>query len=132
MKKYVEKRPWGKFEQFTHNEKTTVKIITVNPKQKLSLQYHNKRKEFWRFLDNPAKITIGKKIIKVKAGSEFIIRKKTLHTVEALNKPVRFLEIAYGNFDEKDIVRIEDRYGRDIRKTLTTEFDKRWHSAVVL
>ena len=112
MKKYTENRPWGKFEQFTHNEKTTVKIITVNPKQKLSLQYHNKRKEFWRFLDNPAKITIGKKIIKVKAGSEFIIHKKTLHTVESLNKPVRFLEIAYGNFDEKDIVRIEDRYGR--------------------
>ena len=106
MKKYIEKRPWGKFEQFTHNESSTVKIITINPKQKLSLQYHNKRKEFWRFLDNPAKITIGKKTIKVKKGDEITIPKKTLHTVEALNKPVRFLEIAEGNFNENDIVRI--------------------------
>ncbi len=112
MKKYIEKRPWGKFEQFTHNEKSTVKIITINPKQKLSLQYHNKRKEFWRFLDNSAKVTIGKKTIKVKEGDEVIIPKRTLHSVEALNKPVRFLEIAFGNFDEDDIIRVEDKYGR--------------------
>ena len=112
MKKYIEKRPWGNFEQFTHNEKTTVKIITVNPKQKLSLQYHKKRNEFWRFLDNPAKVTIGKKTIEVKKDSEVIIQKGALHTVEALNKPVKFLEIAYGKFNEKDITRIEDRYGR--------------------
>jgi len=112
MKKYTEKRPWGQFEQFTHNEKTTVKIITVNQKQRLSLQYHKKRKEFWRFLDNPARVTIGKKTIKVKAGSEVVIKRGTLHTVEALNKPVKFLEIAFGNFDENDIIRVEDRYGR--------------------
>lgn len=112
MKKYIEKRPWGKFEQFTHNESSTVKIITVKPKQKLSLQYHKKRKEFWRFLDNPAKVTIGKKTIKVKKDDEVIILKNTLHSVEALNKPVRFLEIAFGNFNEDDIVRIEDKYGR--------------------
>ncbi len=112
MKKYTENRPWGKFEQFTHNEISTVKIITVKPKQKLSLQYHKKRKEFWRFLDNPAKVTIGKKTIKVKKDQEVIIPKRALHTVEALNKPVRFLEIAFGNFDENDIVRIKDRYGR--------------------
>src|SRR3989344_9594650 len=112
MKKYTENRPWGKFEQFTHNEKTTVKIITVNPKQKLSLQYHNKRKEFWKFLDNEAKVTIGDKIIKVKKDSEIVIPKETKHRVEALNKPVKFLEIAYGNFNENDIVRVEDRYGR--------------------
>ncbi|MDO8508283.1 MAG: phosphomannose isomerase type II C-terminal cupin domain [Nanoarchaeota archaeon] len=112
MKKYEEKRPWGKFEQFTHNEKTTVKIITVNPKQKLSFQYHALRDEFWHFLDNPAKVTIGKKTIKVKKGSELMIPRKTLHTVEALNKPVKLLEIAYGDFNETDIVRLEDKYGR--------------------
>ena len=112
MKKYTEKRPWGQFEQFTHNEKSTIKIITINPKQKLSLQYHKKRKEFWRFLDNPAKVTLNKRTIKVKAGTEIKIPKRTLHTVEAFNKPVKFLEIAEGNFDEEDIVRIKDRYGR--------------------
>lgn len=112
MKKYIEKRPWGKFERFTDNEKSTVKIITVNPRQKLSLQYHKYRQEFWRFLDNPAKVTLGKRTIRVKKDQEIIVPKKTLHRVEALGKPVRFLEIAIGKFKENDIVRIEDKYGR--------------------
>ena len=31
-------KPWGQFEQFTHNEISTVKILTVNENQRLSLQ----------------------------------------------------------------------------------------------
>lgn len=112
MKKYIEKRPWGQFQQFTHNEKSTVKIIKIKPKQRLSLQYHKNRKEFWKFLDNPAKVTIGKRTIKVKKGQEIIIPKKTAHRVQALDKPVNFLEIALGNFDENDNTRLEDDYGR--------------------
>ena len=109
-------RPWGNFERFTLNEKTTVKILTIKPKQKLSLQYHHKRKEFWKFLDNPAKVTLGRKTIRVKKGDEIFIPAKTLHRIEAYSKPVRFLEIAYGTFDEKDEVRVEDAYGRIVKK----------------
>jgi len=112
MKKYKEKRPWGGFEQFTLNEKTTVKILTIKPKQKFSLQYHKKRKEFWRFLDNPAKVTVGKRTFRVKKGDEIIIKPKTNHRIEALSKPVNVLEVSFGTFDEKDIKRIEDAYGR--------------------
>lgn len=112
MKRQKEVRPWGQFERFTLNEISTVKIITVKPKQKLSVQYHNKRREFWRFLDNRAKVTLGKKIFRVKKGDEVVVPKKTVHSVEALSKPVSFLEIAFGKFDEKDIVRLEDKYGR--------------------
>lgn len=112
MKKYVEKRPWGDFERFTLNEISTVKILTIKPKQKLSLQYHNKRREFWKFLDNPAKLTIGKKTLRVKKGDEIIIPVKTNHRIEAYFKPVRVLEISLGKFDEKDIRRTEDVYGR--------------------
>lgn len=112
MKKYIEKRPWGGFQRFTLNEKTTVKILTIKPRQKFSLQYHRKRKEFWKFLDNPARVTIGKKIIKVKKGRELIIEPKILHRIEAYSAPVNVLEISFGKFKESDIVRIEDLYGR--------------------
>lgn len=115
MKKYSEKRPWGNFERFTINEKSTVKILTIKPKQKFSLQYHKNRKEFWKFLDNPAKVTLGKKTIRVKKGDEIFVPAKTLHRIEAYYKPVRVLEIAFGEFDEKDIVRIEDAYGRIVK-----------------
>lgn len=112
MKKYGEKRPWGGFEQFTHNEKSTVKILTIKPRERLSLQYHKKRKEFWRVLDGSVKVTVGKKIFTAKKGDEVIIPKKTQHRAQAFSKPVRILEIALGDFDESDNVRIEDDYGR--------------------
>lgn len=112
MKKYSEKRPWGGFEQFTHNEKSTVKILTVNPKKRLSLQFHKKREEFWRVLDGQVKVTIGDKTVKAKTGDEFVIPKKTNHRLEGLNKTGKILEIAFGDFDENDIVRLEDDYGR--------------------
>jgi len=106
------KRPWGGFKQFTLNERSTVKILTIKPKQAFSLQYHNNRKEFWYFLDNPAKVTVGKKVIRVKKGDSVIIKPKQNHRIEALSKEVNVLEIAFGKFDEKDIKRIEDKYGR--------------------
>ncbi|MEM3074877.1 MAG: phosphomannose isomerase type II C-terminal cupin domain [Candidatus Pacearchaeota archaeon] len=108
----IENRPWGKFERFTLNEKSTVKIITLNPKKRLSLQLHKKRLEFWYFLDNPAKLTIGKKIFRAKMGDFVVVRKGFKHRVESFSKPVRFLEISFGKFDEEDIVRFEDDFGR--------------------
>ena len=42
---YEEERPWGRFRKFTDNQKSTVKIIYVNPNEELSLQSHKKRKE---------------------------------------------------------------------------------------
>lgn len=112
MKKYEEKRPWGGFKQFTLNEKSTVKILTIKPKQEFSLQYHVNRDEFWKFLDNAAIVIIGKKKMRVKKGDELIIPKRTLHRIKALNKEVNVLEVSFGKFQENDIIRIEDKYGR--------------------
>ena len=108
----IDKRPWGEFEQFTLNEKTTVKIITVEKNKRFSLQSHKNRKEYWYFLDNPAKIIINNKTIKVKKGDKIMVNKSDKHRVIALNKPAKFLEISFGNFNEKDIKRFEDDFGR--------------------
>ena len=40
-------RPWGKFRSYPHQQARSIKIITVNPGQALSLQYHLHRSEFW-------------------------------------------------------------------------------------
>ena len=111
-KRYKEGRPWGGFDRFTLNELSTVKILTVKPGKRFSLQFHKKREEFWLFLDNPAKVTVGKKTFRVKGGEEVFIPMKTLHRIEAYKKPVRVLEISLKKFDEKDIVRVEDDFGR--------------------
>ena len=44
-------KPWGGFEQYTHNLPSTVKIITVAPGGTLSRQYHHHRDELWVVLD---------------------------------------------------------------------------------
>ena len=116
MKKHKEIRPWGGFEQFTLNEISTVKILTIKKRKRFSLQHHKNRGEFWKFLDNPAIITIGKKNFRAKKGDEFKIPRKTNHRIQALNNDVHVLEISFGKFDEKDITRIEDDYGRVKRR----------------
>ncbi len=109
--KLVEK-PWGNFKQYISNEKCTVKIITVKPNQKLSLQSHERRDEIWVVLDNELEIVISSKTFRPKPGDQFFIPKKTKHRLSSLGKEGRVLEISLGEFDEEDITRYEDVYGR--------------------
>ena len=111
-KKITSIRPCGKFEQFTLNEKSTVKILTINPKKRNSLQTHKNRSEFWKALDNPFKATIGNKTFTMKKGNEVKIPVQVKHRIIGLSKPARLLEISLGNFNEKDIKRLEDDFGR--------------------
>lgn len=112
MKTLVVKKPWGQFEQFSHNEISTVKVLSVNHSNSLSLQYHNHRTEFWRILSGHPLVTVGEKTTLANPGDEFIIENKQLHRLEVQNDDAQVLEIAYGNFDEGDIIRIQDKYGR--------------------
>jgi len=112
MNKYSEERPWGKFEQFCHNEQVTVKIITVKPNSKLSLQYHHKRDEFWRVIGGSGQIIIGEEIIDVQKGDEHFIPKETKHRIMTNENSMEIMEISFGEFDKNDIVRLEDDYNR--------------------
>lgn len=112
MKKYTEVRPWGSFERFCHNEITTVKMINVNPNEALSLQFHYHRDEFWRVLEGAGIITIGQETLLVKKGDEFFIPRETKHQIKTTNSSLSILEISFGDFDENDIVRLEDKYDR--------------------
>lgn len=109
MKEVV--RPWGNFKQFVLNKKCTVKILTINPKQELSLQSHKKRTENWYFLDKGI-AQIGSKKIKVKEGDYIHIKKRQKHRIITQKNKVRLIEISFGEFDEHDEKRFEDKYGR--------------------
>jgi mannose-6-phosphate isomerase-like protein (cupin superfamily) len=113
MKKHIVEKPWGKFEQFTKQEPVTVKIITVNPNESLSLQYHFKREEFWKILSGTGEITIGDSVMQANAGDEYFIEKKQSHRIKADQVVLSMLEISFGDFDEEDIVRLEDKYQRN-------------------
>lgn len=112
MEKYEEKRPWGKFERFTQNEVSTVKILTVKPGEQLSVQYHKKREEFWRVVSGECEVILGEETHKAKKGDEFFVPKETKHSIKTTDSKTEILEISFGEFDENDIVRVEDKYGR--------------------
>ncbi len=114
MKRFSEKRPWGSFRELTDNERTTVKILTVNPGQEFSLQYHTHRKELWKVLSGHPCIVVGKKVWQSRNGREFLVPPYTLHRIRAGKDPATVLEISFGRFNEGDIVRVADDYGRKI------------------
>lgn len=108
-----EQRPWGGFERLAHNVACTVKIITVNPGSRLSLQRHEHRSEFWTVLDGPLVVETDGERRTVGTGGKVWLPCGTVHRVTNEGTETgRFLEIAYGDFDENDIERLEDDYSR--------------------
>lgn len=106
-------RPWGSFEQFVHNEAVTVKIITVAPLQRLSLQRHTQRDELWQVIDGPADVEVDGESNSVLAGGRAWIPRGSTHRLgNSASTAVRVLEIAFGHFDEEDIERLADDYDR--------------------
>lgn len=109
----IEHRPWGDFRQFTRNETSTVKVITIEPYQRLSLQTHRNRDEEWYVLDGSVTVTLEGRTFTMEKHEELYIYAEQQHRVGNPNGfPVRILEIAYGDFNENDIERFEDDYER--------------------
>lgn len=110
----VDERPWGRFELLALNEQVSVKIITVAPGHRLSLQTHECRDESWTVLDAGITVEIDGKAWATAVGERVWIPRGVAHRVaNAGAQSARFLEVAYGGFDENDIVRLEDDYARD-------------------
>ena len=110
--KHVSK-PWGSFDQYTLNERSTVKILTINPGASTSLQSHRHRKEFWVALDKGIRVQIGREEILLQKGSNILVKKGAKHRLQCEGRlAARIMEISFGEFSENDIVRYEDVYGR--------------------
>ncbi len=111
---FVAERPWGRFQQLVSNEAVTVKIITVEPGHRLSLQRHEHRGEMWQVLDVPIDIWVGDQHWTAQPGEVVWVRHEALHRMgNSGTVPGRLLEVAFGHFDESDIERLEDDYTRE-------------------
>ncbi|TSC70072.1 MAG: mannose-1-phosphate guanylyltransferase/mannose-6-phosphate isomerase [Parcubacteria group bacterium Gr01-1014_46] len=112
MESETTKRPWGSFTRFTNNEPSTVKILHIDKGEEFSLQYHTHRQEFWKILKGNPEVIVGDKTEYPHEGEEFVIEPHVNHRIFAPNDDVTVLEISTGQFDENDIVRLEDKYNR--------------------
>ena len=85
----------------------------MRPGGTLSLQYHSKRDELWVVLDTGAQVEVGNQLLTPEPEETVFIPRRTPHRLSALGEePIRVLEISLGEFDEYDIVRLQDVYGR--------------------
>ncbi len=107
-------RPWGSYTVLKEGERHKIKRITVNPKQKLSLQMHYHRSEHWVVVSGTAKVTIGDQETIVHEGESIFVPKSAIHRVENPGKvTLEIIEVQVGEYlGEDDIIRLEDVYGR--------------------
>ena len=108
-------RPWGSFRVIETQETFQVKQLVVSPGSRLSLQSHKFRAEHWFVLQGIAKVEIDGLIQNLHAGESVQIPIGSQHRVEAIgDSSLIFIEIQTGSsFDENDIIRYQDDYGRE-------------------
>lgn len=108
-------RPWGGFSQYAKNSEVTVSLMVVAAHQRSSLQAHSGRAELWIIFDEGASVQVGDEVLYPHPGDEIWIPANTKHRLSSLGKQVRVLEVAYGNWQQEDIVRFDDDYSRPAR-----------------
>ena len=112
--KEIDERPWGKYEVLLDAENVKVKRITVNPGQKLSYQYHEKRREVWTVVEGMLTIVLeDEKLFRGKGQSVRIPLGAKHRAWNETDEEVIFIEVQTGTyFGEDDIVRLKDDYNR--------------------
>lgn len=108
-------RPWGHYTILEEGGNFKVKKITVEPKQKLSLQSHKKRAEHWTVLKGNAKVELNGKTFNLKPHKSIDIPVGVRHCLKNVTKkPLEIIEVQSGDYlEEDDIVRFDDKYGRN-------------------
>lgn len=112
MKKGVKtvQKPWGREIWYAHSPKYVGKIIIINKGHRLSRQYHDVKHETVYALKGDYFLELdGKKKVQ-REGSTIVIPPKSVHRFEARYGRVTLLEVSTGAV--KDLVRLEDDYGR--------------------
>jgi len=112
FKPFTVKRPWGEFRQLTHNSLSTVKVHRIKPGEENSWQSHTKRAEFWHIVSGSGSILVEDKKYGVSSGDEYSAKVGEKHRWIAGPEGMILVEVATGDFDEEDITRYEDKYGR--------------------
>lgn len=107
-------RPWGSFFVLEDSHQSKVKRLVVNPGQRLSLQSHKHRDEHWVVVRGIAKVTLNEQTLDLKYGDHVFVKRGTRHRIACEGpEPVEIIEVQTGDsFEEEDITRYSDDYGR--------------------
>ncbi|MGH3079488.1 MAG: cupin domain-containing protein [Gaiellaceae bacterium] len=108
-------KPWGWELVWAETEQYVGKLLFVRRGEALSLQYHERKDESWLVREGRARLELGEvggelEALEIRAGDAFRFPPGTVHRVTALEDTL-VVEVSTPQLD--DVVRVEDRYGRE-------------------
>jgi mannose-6-phosphate isomerase-like protein (cupin superfamily) len=109
-----EERPWGSFAVLQSEPNFQIKKLVVNPGMRLSLQSHEFRAEHWFVVSGRGTAELDGTKIEVGPGDSIDVPIGSKHRISnGKSDPLVFIEVQTGSyFDEEDIIRYEDDFGR--------------------
>jgi len=113
-KLFTEYKPWGYYTILAEESGYKVKKLVVNHGERLSLQTHRYRSEFWTVVEGCPVIVCGENSKQYCVEEYVLIPEKIPHRLENnTDSQVTIIEIQNGSYlGEDDIIRIEDDYHR--------------------
>jgi len=113
-------RPWGHYTILLKSERFQIKRITVNPHQRLSLQYHYHRSEHWVVVSGMAEVINDDKKYFVRTGESTFVPAGSKHRLSNPGMiPLEVIEVQIGELlTEEDIVRLDDDFNRCINEKI--------------
>ncbi|WP_207387759.1 mannose-1-phosphate guanylyltransferase/mannose-6-phosphate isomerase [Chlorobium sp. N1] len=108
-------RPWGTYTVLEEGRGFKIKRIEVKPGASLSLQLHRHRSEHWVVVSGEADVVNGERSLRVQTNESTYIPAGHKHRLENPGaETLVMIEVQSGSYlGEDDIVRFEDRYGRN-------------------
>jgi mannose-6-phosphate isomerase-like protein (cupin superfamily) len=108
-------KPWGWELVWAETDAYVGKLLFVRAGESLSLQYHERKDESWLVQEGRALLELGAlgdepAAAEIARGDAFRFRPGTVHRVTAIEDTL-VLEVSTPHLD--DVVRLEDRYGRE-------------------
>ncbi len=109
-------KPWGWELIWAETEQYVGKLLFIRAGEALSLQYHEVKDESWLVHDGRARLELGAvdeeelDVVEIGPGEALRYPPGTVHRVTALEDTL-IVEVSTPHLD--DVVRIEDRYGRE-------------------
>ncbi len=107
-------KPWGHELIFAKTARYVGKILHIKQGETLSLQYHNVKEETLFVVRGELKLTVesdgDRRELPLREGESFHIPPRLIHRMEAV-VDTDVAEVSTPELD--DVVRLEDRYGRE-------------------
>lgn len=102
-------RPWGFFQTLAEGQNYQVKLLSINPRASLSLQFHKHRAERWIVIEGEAEVDLNGRVLILRQHDSVEIARGDRHRLSNPGaQALKVIEVQSGEYlGEDDIVRLD-------------------------